>query len=152
MQTFLPFSDFALSAKCLDRQRLGKQRVENLQILKALIDPDYGWQNHPAVKMWRGHEKFLYRYQRAICIEWLSRGYKDTCLQKANDIYNAHQEIFAGSGFPWWVGHPLFHQSHRSNLIRKMPERYRGELGWDDPDDIDYWWPTEHEYEYGRVE
>ena len=55
MQTFLPYPDYAASAKVLDRQRLGKQRVENLQIIKALLDPTYGWQNHPAVKMWRGH-------------------------------------------------------------------------------------------------
>ena len=34
MQTFLPYPDFARSAAVLDRQRLGKQRVEVLQILK----------------------------------------------------------------------------------------------------------------------
>lgn len=54
MQTFLPYSSFKDSARVLDRQRLGKQRVENMQIITALLDPDYGWQNHPAVNMWRG--------------------------------------------------------------------------------------------------
>jgi len=34
MQTFLPFPDFAESAKCLDNRRLGKQRVEAKQILR----------------------------------------------------------------------------------------------------------------------
>ena len=33
MQTFLPFPDFQQSAAVLDRVRLGKQRVEALQIL-----------------------------------------------------------------------------------------------------------------------
>ena len=44
MQTFLPYSSFYQSARVLDRQRLGKQRVETLQILKSLSDPTYGWQ------------------------------------------------------------------------------------------------------------
>ena len=36
MQTFLPFPDFKMSAQVLDYKRLGKQRVEALQILKTL--------------------------------------------------------------------------------------------------------------------
>ena len=35
MQTFLPYPDFARSARCLDNRRLGKQRVESYQILRA---------------------------------------------------------------------------------------------------------------------
>lgn len=52
VQTFLPYPDFAQSAQCLDRQRLGKQRVEVLQLLKALKGESKGWKNHPAAKMW----------------------------------------------------------------------------------------------------
>lgn len=36
MQTFLPYADFSMSAKCLDYRRLGKQRVEAMQILNAI--------------------------------------------------------------------------------------------------------------------
>lgn len=36
MQTFLPYADFAESASVLDQKRLGKQRVETLQIFQAL--------------------------------------------------------------------------------------------------------------------
>ena len=36
MQTFLPYPSFYFSAKSLDNKRLGKQRVEVLQILKTL--------------------------------------------------------------------------------------------------------------------
>lgn len=38
MQTFLPYPSGVKSARVLDRQRLGKQRVECLQILAALTD------------------------------------------------------------------------------------------------------------------
>jgi len=44
MQTFLPYQNFTKSAQCLDRQRLGKQRVEAWQILQAITNPSYGWQ------------------------------------------------------------------------------------------------------------
>ncbi len=54
MQTFLPYPDFAESARVLDNKRLGKQRVEVLQILNVLTDSTRkGWRNHPAVAMWR---------------------------------------------------------------------------------------------------
>lgn len=37
MQTFLPYPNFKASARVLDTKRLGKQRVENLQIMSALL-------------------------------------------------------------------------------------------------------------------
>lgn len=38
MQTFLPYSSFKDSAAVLDNRRLGKQRVENLQIMQVLLE------------------------------------------------------------------------------------------------------------------
>jgi hypothetical protein len=45
MQTFLPYPDFRKSAEVLDRQRLGKQRVEGLQLINSLagITNGKGW-------------------------------------------------------------------------------------------------------------
>lgn len=54
MQTFLPVANFCESAKYLDKARLGKQRVEAMQILSTLSGASRGWINHPAVRMWRG--------------------------------------------------------------------------------------------------
>ena len=36
MQTFLPYPSFEESAKVLDWRRLGKQRVEGMQIINAI--------------------------------------------------------------------------------------------------------------------
>jgi hypothetical protein len=139
MQTFVPYSDFTASAKVLDRQRLGKQRVENLQILNALLDPTYGWQNHPAVTMWRGYEYGLLEYHRAICSEWVGRGYKDTCWEKFCDRFN--QQIVQGLGTPPWLGNEAVHRSHRSNLLRKAPAHYAHVFEADLPDNLEYVWP-----------
>ncbi|WP_234470062.1 MSMEG_6728 family protein, partial [Streptomyces sp. MBT70] len=70
MQTFLPDSDFRRSALLLDRRRLGKQRVEALQVLRGLTVPGYGWRRHPAVRMWSGYEEALVRYGLEICRVW----------------------------------------------------------------------------------
>jgi len=144
MQTFLPHASFTRSAQSLDRQRLGKQRVETLQIMKALNDPSYGWQNHPAVKMWRGHRGALMMYQEAICNEWTARGYKDTCLEKTRELI---QDVPTSEWLsPDWLGNYELHESHRSNLTRKLPEWY-GEL-WNESPDLPYVWPED---EYARV-
>ena len=138
MQTFLPYSSFTESAKVLDMKRLGKQRVETMQIMNALLTPNHGWKNHPAVKMWRGHENTLFQYQIAICSEWTSRGYKDTCLEKTRAIVAGN--VTPCDDTPEWLGNEDLHLSHRSNLVRKLPDVY-GKV-WDVPDDLPYVWPV----------
>lgn len=141
MQTFLPYADFSESAKVLDRQRLGKQRVETLQIVTALIRPDYGWQNHPAVKMWRGHLPALVRYQAEICNEWIKRGYKDTCFDKTVLLAMGAPEELLDVPEPTWLGDAELHRSHRSNLLRKLPEHYGPLFEPNLSGDLPYVWP-----------
>lgn len=156
MQTFLPFRDFARSAAVLDNKRLGKQRVETLQILGALTYPSRGWANHPATKMWRGHELALLDYQLAVCDEWSSvRGHADSCAEKtielAKEFYHQtnsylverYLEGLAVPVMPPWHGLREFHLAHQSNLIRKDPEFYRPKFAASVPDDLEYVWPVE---------
>jgi hypothetical protein len=137
MQTFLPYPSFAASAKVLDRQRLGKQRVEVLQLLRALAGETKGWRNHPAAKMWSGYESALVEYGVAVCQEWLARGYKDTCLGKI-EAFKQGRAVK-----PEWLGNTTFHASHRSNLLRKDAEWY-GQFGWEESDDLPYVWPIQN--------
>lgn len=130
MQTFLPYADFSESVKCLDYRRLGKQRVEAMQILNALKDPNYGWQNHPAVKMWRGYEGALKAYMNICIKEWLRRGYKNNM-----ELARVPKSV----KYPPWFGNEKFHASHRSNLLRKDPEWY-GQFGWLESPDLPYVW------------
>ncbi len=143
MQTFLPYADFAKSAQCLDYRRLGKQRVECKQILRALgvqvgeqiIKPS-GWTNHPAVRMWRGHEHSLLCYARQICLEWSRRGYNDSLLPQFDAAQSPGLRVV-----PPWCGDQEFHDSHKSNLIRKLPEHY-GPMWPDVPANLPYIWPV----------
>jgi len=137
MQTFLPHPNFRESAQCLDQKRLGKQRVEVLQLLNSFHRPNYkGWKNHPAREMWRGFENGLVEYGKTICEVWKERGYKDTCWEKINAYHDTSKPIT----FPKWVGDDAVHLSHKSNLIKKFPDHYK-QLWPDVPDNIEYIWP-----------
>jgi len=78
MQTFLPSSSFTESAKMLDSKRLNKQILECYQILNVLSgkSPTGGWRNHPAVLMWKGYERGLWKYVQAMVAEARNRGIK----------------------------------------------------------------------------
>jgi len=140
MQTFLAYPDFVKSAQCLDSKRLGKQRVECLQILKALTMPDYGWKNHPIVKMWKGYEMELCNYGWTICEEWTKRGFLDTVGVK---IYESSRRIRMQDEYlTWmesWLGNESFHLSHQSNLLRKDYAHYSKYFP-NVPNDLPYQW------------
>jgi hypothetical protein len=129
MQTFLPYPDLKKSLQSLDYRRLGKQRVEAYQILRAL-KLGGGWRNHPAVKMWRGHINALKLYYNLSLDEWISRGYKNR-MQKMT--------IRGKITYPAWFGRHKFHSAHRSNLLRKNP-CYYGIYGWREKPDLPYQW------------
>ena len=137
MQTFLPYPSFEETAAILDYRRLGKQRVEAFQIHIIIIQPDYRgrWANHPAVKMWRGYGNALKLYVNVMIAEWVRRGYRNTMLTYPID--RETDDIL----LPWWLGDPLFHDSHKSNLLRKFPAYY-SQFHWDVPDDLPYVWPV----------
>lgn len=138
MQTFMPYASFQKTARVLDYRRLGKQRVEVYQILRALTGESKGWVNHPATNMWRGYESSLAIYGCIICDEWKKRGYKDTMTEKIVKYVDVKTPP---SICPPWFGDLDFHRSHQSNLIRKFPEFY-GPLFPGVPDDLPYVWPV----------
>ncbi|HET7684133.1 MAG TPA: MSMEG_6728 family protein [Marmoricola sp.] len=149
MQTFLPFPDFEASARALDAKRLGKQRVEALQVIRALTREKYGWKHHPAVKMWAGHEEALGRYGLVCCQVWGERGFEDSCAATiSTDLAAAGvtgirsvADLEDAGDMPRWLGDRALHRSHQSALVRKAPGHYR-ELFPDVPDDLPYVWPT----------
>lgn len=131
MQTFLPYPDFDMTAKCLDWRRLGNQRNEAGIILKTIKGESSGWKNHAAVRMWRGYEGALELYLAAIIKEWIGRGYKNSI-----PIPSPKKVVL-----PQWIGDISFHSSHKSNLLRKNVEWY-SRYGWKEPADLPYVWPA----------
>lgn len=139
MQTFLPYPSYTKSASCLDNKRLGKQRVETMQIYKSLTIPTYGWKNHPAVKMWKGYERSLLHYGKVICSEWIFRGFNDSLWHQFNGLLiidNPPQ-----TGCPSWLTEE-FCKSHRSNLLRKDPMYYMSKFEDGLPNNLSYIWPV----------
>lgn len=158
MQTFVPLAttDYAEIARTLDNKRLHKQALEGWQIMMVLLelDPDgkhrnpKGWVNHPAVKMWRGHEMALYQYVLAMVNEWKSRGFKSTLDDKAGETMSI--AIVKGRAKdvsdPEWINDDSVAATHRLALLVKDYEWY-SQFGWPEdtgvrPDHYDYKWPV----------
>ncbi len=153
MQTFLPYPDFEATAAVLDDLRLGKQRVETLQIIRALTWPTYGWKHHPAVLMWKGYEEALGSYGVVICRAWTSRGRADTCeATMGQDLATAgirvpprsQAQLRRARALPPWLGDEQFHRSHRAALLRKDPAWYEAAFGpeAEGEEDVSYVWPV----------
>jgi hypothetical protein len=163
MQTFTPYSDFTATARALDTKRLGKQRVEVIQIVRALTVPGYAWASHPAVLMWQGYEEALGRYGLTMCTVWTERGFADTCAETIMadlrsigiESIRGYDELAGDGALPDWLFDPELQRSHQSALIRKEPEHYR-RLFPGVGDDLPYVWPVRSpavvEREQRRVE
>lgn len=164
MQTFIPVtSSYNDMAQVIDNKRLNKQALEGWQILMTLLELDpqgnhrvpKGWYNHPAVKMWRGHEMALYQYVEAMVQEWISRGYKSTIGEKAKStiltaIRNGSLSSEGSTPPNWMVDAELYRKissSHRQALLAKNYEWY-SQFEWPEdsgrcPDGYDYVWPVQ---------
>ena len=132
MQTFLPYvNDFRSSAIVLDNKRLNKQLLEGRQIFAALLGLTKGWVNHPATRMWKNHETYLFEYLLAIKDECSKRGIKTDknwfAIQEMYDEYFADNRNFDP---PVWMSNEEIASkieiTHRANLYLKDPEYYEG--------------------------
>lgn len=162
MQTFLPAAtlDFQESARLLDNKRLHKQALEAWQILLNLTELNpagehrtpAGWTNHPAVRMWRGHENALYRYILAMTDEWTARGYKTTIPDKALATITRARELGRATETAppaWMLNQHLYNQvaaTHRTALLVKDYHWY-SQHDWPEdpgtpPESYDYLWPA----------
>lgn len=162
MQTFVPLTDsFEDIAKVLDNKRLNKQALEGWQILMVLLELDpqgnhripKGWVNHPAVRMWRGHEYALYRYIDVMVTEWKRRGFKSTIGDKAKATIMRAMDLGlldnASTNPNWLSNQSMFRtiaSSHRLALLNKEYEWY-SQFKWPEdtgkrPETYEYIWPV----------
>lgn len=126
------FNYFVRCALTLDYKRCGKQRVEAKQILTILegTNKRKGWDNHPAVHMWRGFEEALKLYINAHIYVWINHHkYKNTMK-----TYHVTNVIV-----PPFISNKHFVRRHQSNLMGKDPVFY-GKYQWDVPLQVGYYW------------
>ena len=148
MQTFLPYSNFIKTFEVLDYKRLGKQRVEAMQLLNILtgIQKTKGWINHPATLMWKGYENALSLYHDMCIVEWVSRGYKNNMelrFFKNSNIDKEALKNFKFTDMPWWMNNEEMHRSHRARLIEKDEDFYLRKFPNDKGfNNGNYFWPV----------
>lgn len=148
MQTFLPYASFERSAEVLDGRRLGKQRVEAIQIVRALTVPTYAWKHHPATLMWQGHEEFLGWYGMLLVGAWRGRGFAAPVRRRSwptsppPGCPPAPRPSWPPPtcSRPGWATRPSTGVTSR-RLVRKDPEHY-GPRFPGVPGDLPYVWPV----------
>lgn len=122
MQVFLPFGLSRDSMTCLDSKRLGKQRVECLQILNALQGKSKGWRHHPATLMFHGAEEALRIMGDWAIAEWIRRGYTNNMKPFSHRPIGIMQSMPPDFWPEWYCEDDLVQkviESHRLNLLRK---------------------------------
>ena len=111
--------------------------------------------NHPAVKMWVGHNNLLKHYFNVFlqhCLkvhkintkmEFYNCKYSYGCDGKLNVNIGILDIVLKDNELPWWFGQEQFHRSHRARLIEKDREFYLPKFPEDEKfNDGKYWWPV----------
>jgi hypothetical protein len=145
MQVFVPSTDLAECAACLDSKRLQKQLLECTMILNILYDvpkKDGGkrtaWLTHPAVLQWKHWPGALARYFDAVADECDRRSIRTATLREQMEGFTRKGKL------PIWWGDEKVHSSHRSRLLQKDREHYK-QFKWKEARAKDlaehrYWW------------
>jgi hypothetical protein len=136
VNTFITSNSLEECAKNLDYRRLGKQRVECLEIINSIENPTKGWKNHPVSIMWKDHVDALKLYCNYMINEWIVRKFSNNMVYyffgeeifDVNCIFfdiktkkyekvpkNSKYTIF----FPKWFKWKEFQLSHQASLLRK---------------------------------
>ena len=136
------------AARVLDAKRLGKQRVEAIQVLRALTGARIRLAPSPCRRdvggIRGGAGALRARHLRGV----VPTGQADTCATTCHDLTRTtgigtprtQAELAAAGELPPWLGDDAFHRSHQSALVRKDPQHYRKFFA-DVPDDLEYVWP-----------
>lgn len=117
MQVFHPFPSISASLDCLDKRRLGKQRVEAKQIIEIVEYNGKGWSKHPCVVMYRPYLNYLKMYYNTSLEKFELRGGQNNVCQ-----FMDYDEVIV----PPWIGNESFHNSHLANLMRKAIDDSNG--------------------------
>lgn len=143
MQIFLPYPDFKQSVECLNNIHLNSQKW-NCQVMAKTFTRNDRWASHPTFLAWKPYYESFKYYHDLVVDEWLKRGFRTIAVKYETPKPDKRF-------LPWFIGEEMFHQSHRSNLLRKDPT-YASRFGWRDPDDLPYLWPNNNTYQFDCIE
>lgn len=134
-QVYMPYSDFTMTARCLDNKRLNKQITEAKQVF-TFVEYGYGFQGNPSpYKMWEGCGNAIGLYILALYSEWQNRwftkqrgGNKE---HKAGEfvLYDRNWNAVKDIVYPKWYTDEKVFSSYRSALLYKDFDWY-SKFGW----------------------
>lgn len=127
METLVPHPDFDMTADSLMRQDRAECLVTALSVLAVLHELENTnieqVRRLPVVRMWRGHEVFLYKYGTA-----LNDAQGGSNAARRQRVLDQHLDWATSGSFsmdpPRWLGDKLLHDAHQAELVRRNPDRY----------------------------
>jgi hypothetical protein len=156
--TYLPYSDFAGTFKCLSDYDVGRQMHEAGLALDYIVGlgSDKLWPRRRVTRMWHDYPCALALYHSLVIREHVMRGGRPMRVP-AYDIYHeykietlhyAHRKMVPVEEieYPPWLGEEKLRDSHRAALLVRNPEHY-GQFGWDVDISTPLWWPEGTEVE-----
>ncbi len=108
----------------MDLRTLTAQRFEAHRLLSMLTaSTPVNMMSDPAVKMWRDYPMWVATFGVAVCLEWEGRSERSSQLTKF--FIESLDVMDLTDPYPFWLGDPVLHLSHRSNMIRLAPDHYQ---------------------------
>lgn len=148
MRIYLPMTDIKMNIVMLSDADLTIQRNNAVTILETLRGKNKGWQWHPGVTMWIGHDDLLAKIAHELNQEWIGVNFDVDGIMGIGEKYEKRLKDMGYTRtystvlppLPWWWGHQKFHDSNKAAMLRHDPAWY-GELIKNARDDICDWWP-----------
>lgn len=137
---WLPFANTKANLEVLKDEHIFDVVFEGLQCLRNIYAGRLDWRD---ARMWRNNPAALLLYTHRAEREMVHRGYPEEAK-----VRNAHVAM-SDAGWslapvpPWWYGHPAYHTSQRSHLIRVDPTHYAQRLPFTTPLELPLYWPGE---------
>lgn len=133
--TLMPSIGFHKSLVLIDDARLSKQRQDVLRILRGIMGEEPWHISHAG---WEGYEYTLGVFGMSACSVWQNqRGHRDSIAFQLHEILEGVPHDLVQ---PPWIGDLNFHRSHRSYLVRRMPEFYAEKFP-NNPEGMPLLWP-----------
>lgn len=123
MRVFLPYQDYARSAKCLTDDHLKEMRNSCRNLIQVLTVPNSYSGDMTHVAIWAPCMNGLLWLTDATLYERRRRGHDERGVTPWM-LYRRDQ-----THRPYWLGNAEFHATHRAYLLEKAPAHY-GRMGW----------------------
>jgi hypothetical protein len=137
---WLPFASSKANLEVLTDEHVFEVVFEGMQCLRNVYAGDLDWRD---ARAWSNAPAALLAYVARAEREMVRRGYPPEPRVIRAQVAMSRAGWSLAPVPPWWFGHPAFHLSQRSHLIRVNPTHYTRRMPFTTPLELPVIWPGE---------